>query len=175
MLSAYAVVRIFSVKHIGKFAGLILVVGLIFSGIIDFFPIANDHTIPLADMPKNADAEFFKTQTKPTDVILNSTWFYHPASLAGRKIFAGYPYFSWSYGYDQRQRERDQILMYSTQEKQSLCQLLRQFNISYIETNTHPDISPITNMELLEREFTKVYENLITGVHIYEVRSSCQK
>jgi hypothetical protein len=184
MLTAFVLIKIFdAIKKsphwfIRQFVTLLLclcVFTLTLSGIIDFFPIVNDRYMSLLDIPNDADAVFFVTKTKPTDIILNSTWFYHPASLAGRKIFAGYPYFSWSYGYDQRQRERDQILMYSTQEKQSLCQLLRQFNISYIETNTHPDIPHITNTQLLEREFTKVYENTKTGIRIYDVPSSCKK
>ena len=66
---------------------------MIFGGIIDFFPIYNDTKIELPDYRLNQDSFWIKNNTKPNSIFLNTTYLYDPASLAGRKIFMGWPYF----------------------------------------------------------------------------------
>ncbi|KKQ99324.1 MAG: hypothetical protein UT26_C0054G0010 [Microgenomates group bacterium GW2011_GWC1_39_12] len=146
---------------------------LTLSGIIDFFPIVNDRYMSLLDIPKNKDVEFFITKTKPTDVILNSTWFYHPASLAGRKIFAGYSYFTWSYGYDQTKRENMQKKIYRAQTKQIACRLAQQYNITHIELARNPEQFLQPNRMLFQQEFIPVYRNPESGLTVYDTNASC--
>ncbi len=146
---------------------------LTLSGIIDFFPIVNDRYMSLLDIPKNKDVEFFITKTKPTDVILNSTWFYHPASLAGRKIFAGYSYFTWSYGYDQTKRENMQKKIYRAQTKQIACRLAQQYNITHIELARNPEQFLQPNRMLFQQEFIPVYRNPESGLTVYDINASC--
>ncbi len=175
MLSAYMLVRIFSLRYVGKFIGAVLLIGLILSGVVDFFPIVNDRYMSLLDVPKNTDVEFFITKTKPTDIILNSTWFYHPASLAGRKIFAGYSYFTWSYGYDQTKREDIQKKIYRAQTKQIACRLAHQHNIAYIELTRNPEQFLQPNQTLFHQEFIPVYQNPQSGLTMYDVQASCMQ
>lgn len=174
MLSAYVLARILQLKYVGKIIGIVGLIGLILSGVIDFFPIVNDRYMPLLDTPQNKDVEFFITQTKQTDIILNSTWFYHPASLAGRKIFAGYSYFTWSYGYDQTKREDMQKKIYRAQTKQIACRLAQQYNISFIELSRNPEQFLQPNRTLFQREFVPIYRNPQTGLTVYDVVKSCK-
>ena len=54
----------------------------------------------MEDYPKNADIAWIMANTPPKSVFLNSSYLYHPASIAGRRIFYGWPYFAWSLGYE---------------------------------------------------------------------------
>ena len=75
------------------------------SGIIDFFPIYNDNRISLVDYPVSKDIRWIMDNTPANSVFLNSQYLYDPVSLAGRKIFLGWPYFPWSAGYDTQTRD----------------------------------------------------------------------
>lgn len=177
MLTAYTLVRLFSIKFI-KIITIIIFIFLLgsltLSGIIDFFPIANDTYISLLDAPKNEAVLFIKSHTPQNTVFLNSTWFYHPASLAGRKIFAGYTYFTWSYGYDQSKREHEQMAIYEAGDKQTACTLAKQLAISYIELSKNPEQFLKPNTRLFQEEFIPVYKSPETGLTVYDVAVSCK-
>jgi len=172
MFSAYAIVRIFSIKRIGTLVGLVGLVGLMLSGIIDFFPIINDAKGGMPDVASNPDVRFFATQTKPNDIVANSTWFYHPASLAGRSMYSGYTYFTWSYGYDQGGREASLQSIYQAPDRLSLCQRLRDTNVAYIELNSEPEHYLQPNMALWDT-LLPVYKNPDNHLRIYDTESLC--
>lgn len=151
----------------------IIVCTLTLSGFIDLFPIINDAKGSIQDAPVNPDVVFFRTQTKPTDVILNSTWFYHPATLAGRSIFSGYTYFTWSYGYNQTAREQIQRDIYSADTVRDACMFLTQNNISYVELNPHTETFLQPNVRLWS-SVLPVYENPDTHLKVFSVREMCK-
>ncbi len=162
-----------SIRYIGYLLIGVLMFFLTLSGIIDLFPIANEEKGHLSDMPRNVDAEFFRTNTNPQDVILNSTWFYHPASIAGRKIFAGYTYFTWSYGYNAGQREQQQVAIFESTSKPQACVLLQQYNIKYVELADKPEEFLKPNFALFQ-QFSRIYRNDISGISVYDVETSCK-
>lgn len=183
MLTAYSIVWLWNTikthtKHIWIRIvgfGLVGVLGffLTFSGIIDLFPIFNEKIGRLADVGANPDVAFFLKNTRPDDIILNSTWFYHPASLAGRKIFSGYTYFTWSYGYNQKKRETQQKAIYESPTKQRACYLLHSFNIAYIELSDTPESFLQPNYQLFQNEFIELYRDENSGISVYDVATSC--
>lgn len=160
-------------KIINKAACIIAFLILILSGIIDLMPIKNDSKAIIQDVSRNPDAAFILNNTAPKDIILNSRFLYHPASLAGRPIFYGYPYFSWSYGYDTAKREQVYLAIYRAQTKQAACNSLKKNNISYVELNDVPEEFVRPNRRLWENEFKKVYYNPQSGFALYEVKNSC--
>lgn len=165
MYSAYAV---------SKYKLLIVLVPLlIMGGVVDFFPVKNDNYGSLPDIQANPDANYFLTHTPPGSVVLNSYWYYHPASLAGRKIFNGYSYFSWALGYDQVTREHHAVDIYTAPDKSTACRLLKQGNISYVELNDHPEGFILPNWDLWKTQFTPEYRNPTSGTSIYNVSTSC--
>ena len=182
MLTAYGLIRIFdwlkksshTIIHILGywFIGLLVFI-LTLSGIIDLFPIFNERKGVLHDIPVSQDANFFLTNTPPDAIILNSTWFYHPASIAGRKIFSGYTYFTWSYGYDQTKREIETIAIYEATTKERACLLLRAYHINYIELSDAPEKYLKPNYPLFQDTFTEIYNNPKTGLRVYDVNTSC--
>lgn len=145
---------------------------LILGGIFDFFPILNDHKLTLPDS-SNPDVQFYTTLPRRS-VVLNSTWFYHPASLAGLPIFNGYSYFTWSYGYDQRQREEITKDIFASRTKKEACAKLVMHNISFVELNPNHEGFLSPNYGLWASQFAKVYENPQTKTAVYSKDLSCK-
>jgi hypothetical protein len=165
MFSAHALIKI---KPLLLFAPL-----LILGGVVDFFPILNDRYIALTDYPANPDVRFFVDHTPKDAVVLNSTWFYHPASLAGRKIFNGYSYFTWSFGYDQAARERLTTEIYSSSSPKHACRLLWANAIDFVELNPKPEDFIIPNSSLWQSTFSPLYTNPTTSLAVYSVAENC--
>jgi hypothetical protein len=151
----------------------VLLILLTLSGVIDFFAVKNESKGGLEDIRANPDVSFFFDHTKPQDIVLNSTWFYHPASLAGRSIFAGYSYFTWSHGYDQSAREKDQISIYRSRSKQEACNLLKKHSISYVELSKSPENYLQPNVALWNSEFIPVYSSPRGSIKVYSVSENC--
>jgi len=175
MFSAWAVYLIWTKKLWGKIVAPALVFFLIFSGMIDFFPIKNDPSYFIDDASKNPDIAWIKNNTSADAVFLNSSYIYHPASLAGRKIFLGWPYFSWSAGYNTEQRDGVLREMLNPSDGQRLCFLLHQNKIQYlaIETGTK-DPTFVINYSFFNENFLSVYKNKTNDFTIYSVASGCQ-
>jgi len=183
IVSAYAVMTLIKkagqiTHHVWKRAlqltvGTILIIPLIISGVIDFFPLINDTKGSVQDARANADAEFVRTNTKPTDIIANSTWFYHPASIAGRPLLSGYTYFTWSYGYDQGKREALLTSIYRAGSIDALCAIVRRTQVAFVELNEQPETYLQPNWALW-RSIPPIYQNQATHLTIYSMRDTCR-
>ncbi len=146
---------------------------LIASGIIDFFAIYNKEPGGLPDIQNNPTAMWIYQNTPPDAVFLNSTWFYHPANMAGRFIFSGYSYFTWSYGYNKDAQEQILKSIYNAPDPVTACSILKSNNISYIELNpghdTYFDVNPL----LYDSIFTPEFIDPGNRIRIYNVDSIC--
>lgn len=170
MFSAFSMVILWKNKFF-KITVPIILFFMIFSGIIDFFPIKNDRLIPILDYPKNQDVRWIIEHTPKNSIFLNSTYIYHTASLAGRKIFLGWPYFSWSLGYDTNGRDVLVRKMFNPTDINTECILLKKNNISYISLDRENDFVPDTTF--FERNFKQVYTNSVSGFTIFDVNQTC--
>lgn len=151
-----------------------LVFVLIISGIVDFFPVINQGVMIFQDIPANKDAVYFLTIPK-NSLVLNSNWLYNPASIAGRKIFSGYTYFTWSHGYDSWGREAIQKQIYSASTKQIACSLLLKNKINFVELRKNSEDFLQPNWVMWENEFRRSYFNSQTGFSAYDVFENCGK
>lgn len=156
---------------------VILFFGLIFGGIVDFFPIVNDHKIIYADWPLQPVAVWIKQNTAPESVFLTTEFFYHPANSVGRKIFVDYGYFAWSLGYkDQERRAIMRKLFGSYDSLSDWCQTARMNGIDYIAIN--PRAETIDDQVVISDSFvvTSLQPTAETsdGYRIYRVAASCQ-
>jgi hypothetical protein len=177
MFTAYVLVSLWSVRAriLGVFSKGIAVIAFFFltlSGVIDFFPILNESKGSLADIPANKSAAFFANETPPDAVVLNSYWFYHPASIAGRPIFSGYSYFTWSYGYDQTLREKYQTDIFRSRTLSDACRLLRINDISYVELSDHPENYVQPNWELW-KSLQLTFRDDTSNLTVFDVREIC--
>jgi hypothetical protein len=152
---------------------LFLAVTLTASGVIDFLVIVNDIKGSLPDVAANPDARFILENTQPDTVVLNSTWFYHPASLAGRSVFSGYPYFTWSYGYDKDKREEIARAIYNASSAASACRLLIQNNIAYVETRDKGEYVEINKKLWNQDRLPAAYKSRVSGLMYFRTIEIC--
>ncbi len=182
LLSAYALVRIWSslsssiifIKFISLIIVILLVFFSIFSGVIDFMVVVNDVKGPLADIPANKTAAWIAKNTPKDAVILNSSFLYHPASIAGRKIFLGWPYFAWSAGYNTYKRLSDMQKMYESTDRVALCAQLKANHISYITFQTRNASQEVFFREaIFNNNFIQVFSDAGEGFTIYQPKPDC--
>ena len=173
MFSAWVIYKVWQKKFFGKLIAFLLIFFLVFSGIIDFFPIKNDSLGAINDAPKNPDILWIKENTPPDSIFLNSSYLYHPASLAGRKIFLGWPYFSWSAGYNTNKKDQLAKQIWTNDNKKEVCFLLRKNNIyGVILEEKSPDF-PI-NVLFWKNNFYPSYRRKDNSLIIYEIHKNCQ-
>jgi len=174
MFSAYALVILWKKKDILKPIAVTLTFFMIFGGIIDFFPLYNDGKVSIPDYENSKESMWILKNTDPNAIFLNTTYLYNPASLVGRKIFFGWPYFAWSQGYDTENRGEILKELLGSNNKQEACILLKQNNINYIEINLenspNPDLPSISNLWI--NSFTPSYKNG-SNYFIYDVNKNC--
>ncbi|KKR73615.1 MAG: hypothetical protein A2186_01415 [Candidatus Levybacteria bacterium RIFOXYA1_FULL_41_10] len=174
MFSAFFLVFLWKKNLFLKSVSVFLFLLMILGGIVDFFPIFNDNRGALADYEKNKDVSWIKENTLPDSVFLNTTYFYNPASLAGRKIFFGWPYFAWSAGYDTHKRGqmRDRIIQAPT--KNLACRLLSENGIDYVEFNSTSPENDIPKLSAVySKEFIPIYRTG-SGYKVYSVEKNCK-
>lgn len=151
-----------------------LIFFLTFSGIIDFFAIKNDSAVPYTDIPANSTATWIAQNTPFDKVILNNTYLYHPASLAGRKIFLGWPYYPWTLGYDTAKRFAQLQAIFKEEDLPNLCHKLKAHNIAYFvyeRLGMIPDIR--INPTVFNKYFPVVFTDNRTGTKIYQLDKVC--
>ena len=174
MFSSFFLVKVWKEKIYLKPVVILCFFFLILSGIIDFFPIYNDGKITLYDYPINKDINWIKNNTPSNSVFLNSQYLYDSASLAGRKIFLGWPYFAWSAGYDTNQRGELMKRILGEKDKNLLCQLLKQNKIDFIETKNDSALDPNYPVvsDIFSKQLSPVYTN--NNYYIYKAKGNCK-
>jgi DNA-binding beta-propeller fold protein YncE len=100
-------------------------------GIIDFFPIHNA-TFIHTGFANDRLIKWIQTETKPDSVFLTDKFVNHPILLAGRRIFFGYTYFTWSAGYDLPKREAAYRQMFESKNAHQVFTLLKANGIDYV-------------------------------------------
>lgn len=172
--TAFFLYKISQKNSIGKIFTILIFPFLILSGVIDFFPIINDGHMTVQDIPNNKTVKFIVENTPKNAVFLNSTFLYDPASLAGRKIFLGWPYFSWSAGYDTNQRNLKMKNLLEPPDKNTVCEQLMKENIDYIEIQNPSTLEGVEiNNFFFENNFFLLFEDRNQNIKIYNVEKSC--
>jgi len=173
--TAYLLVYIWNKSLAGKFLVPVFLLFLTLSGVIDLFPIVNDTYIEIKDVKNNEAATFISKNTPRNSVFLNSSFLYDPASLAGRKIFLGWPYFSWSAGYNTDLRYQNLKKYLSPISKGALCSSLFKEGIDYIEIQNPTPLEEVTiNYSFFDNNFDRIYYDEDQNISIYQVSSSCK-
>jgi hypothetical protein len=128
---AFILWRIGKAGIFGKAVAIVLAVVVTLGGTIEWFRIHNDN---LVDVPFNQDplSKWLQTNTKPTDIFLTDKYVIHPILLNGRRIFYGWPYFSWSMGYPTHDRDVLYEKMFTEKNPVELVRLLRENGIRYV-------------------------------------------
>lgn len=125
----------------------VFIMFLTLSGVIDLFVIANDTKGTVGDVHANEIAAWIAQNTPADAIFLNSSYLYHPASVAGRRIFLGWPYFPWSAGYPEN-RMPIMDVMYETRNTKERCDLLAKYGITHVTVEDVPDDYNLPKIEL---------------------------
>jgi hypothetical protein len=169
---ACALARIWRVRFVGKPTAFVLALIVMAGGVIDLFRVHHDYWV---DIPfrNNALSKWLLQSTKPTDVFLTDRFTHHPILLNGRRIFYGWPYFSWSMGY--RTADRDALYgqMLTIESPDVRLDLLQRNGINYVAIDDGVRNSYLHVREsLFASQMTKVYqdnEHRFGNLNIYKV------
>lgn len=175
MFIAFVLFLLWQKKLWQKTLVIILIFFLTLSGIIDLFPIKNDQVFRISDYPTNLDVKWIIENTPKEAIFLNSSYLYHPANLAGRKIFLGWPYFSWSLGYNTTKREELLKKLYNPPTLIWECQILKENKIDYISLDKNPDLAIVVNKMFFVENFEIAYQNNETGFTIFNPLKKCKR
>jgi hypothetical protein len=154
----------------------VLVFFLTLTGVIDFFPIVNMGMNKVRDIGSNPNARWFVENTPRDAVVLTSQFLYPPASIAGRKVFLGYAYFTEGAGYDTRGRRKIVDAIYSGNDGEEMCDLLRSNNISYVAVEEFKPNKgrPVVNSEYFKENFSPEYLSSNGRYAVYSTAGLCE-
>ncbi|MFH1955420.1 MAG: hypothetical protein ABIJ36_00725, partial [Patescibacteria group bacterium] len=163
-------------KTVGKIAAIFYVFIMTLSGIIDIFPIKNDVYAEIKDGKNNEIEQFIINNTPKDSVFVNASYIYDPASLAGRRVLLGWPYFSWSAGYDTDERFNLLKNILESSDLEYSCSLLKNAGVNYIEIQNPTPIENINvNYEFFKNNFKEIYFSKEMNIRIYDTTLPCKK
>lgn len=170
--------RIFSISNFGKIIAIILFILLTLSGILELAPIKNDSKIEIKNWRSNPVSLWVNQNASKSSTFLTSMSLYHPVSLAGRKVFLGWPYFAWSAGSDTGKRGEVTKLIYFGNDKSVVCKLLYENKIDYVVIEEGSDNPTYSQNKLFfdnnfEKEFVDSWGNI--NYSIYDGIKSCHE
>jgi DNA-binding beta-propeller fold protein YncE len=156
----------------GKFVATVVFLLVIPGGLIDFFPI---HNTGWSEVTYKNDPliDWLKKNTSPRDIFLSDRFVNHPILMAGRRVFYGWPYYSWSAGYDATKRDRVYTELFESKDPWKVYHLLKENGISYVAYDNAVRQAPFIkrpNDQLYATYFPKVHEATnYNGLVIYKV------
>jgi hypothetical protein len=184
MLTAYVVVKAYDfasakfprAKILSLGVAGVLVFFLTLSGVIDFFVIVNTKMTKVRDIGSNPKARWFAENTPRDAVVLTSQFLYSPPSIAGRKIFLGYAYFTDGIGYFTRGRRRIVDAIYRGGNRDAMCRLLYLNNISYVDVEDFKPNKgrPTVNAEYFRANFAPAYVSSNGRYEVYSTTELCE-
>ena len=156
----------------GKFVAAVLFLLIIPGGVIDFFPI---HNTGWSEVTYRNDPliDWLKKETTPRDIFLTDRFVNHPILMAGRRVFYGWPYYSWGAGYDAAKRDRVYTELFESKDPWKVYHLLKENGISYVAYDNavrQAQFIRRPNQELYATYFPKVFDaSNYNGMVIYKV------
>lgn len=161
-------------------AALIVTGAIFLGGLIDLFPIHNAFWIQMK-YAGDPLVKWVQENTRPHDVFLSDRFVNHQILLAGRRIFYGWPSFSWSAGYDTTTRDYEYREFFESTDPYAVFRLLQKHKIAYVAIDDavrHSDFMKQTNEKLYALNCTKVWEDTkreYNALVIYKVPASPPK
>jgi hypothetical protein len=169
-----------SKKVLAVVAGIAIMLLMTITGFVDAITLYNlDKDNPDKGVYKHVAFKtddpvmmWVKNNTQPNDIFLTSTYCIHPILLAGRKIFYGWPYFTWGAGYDTATREIIVKQIYGGSDAAQVKSLVKENGISYIviEDDNRNSEDYKLNEKLIKDTFKPVYENEESRIEIYSTK-----
>src|SRR5262249_25636264 len=143
-------------------------------GVLDLFPIRNSYWV---EMPFDGDrlVRWVEEQTDPKAIFLTDRFVTHRILLAGRRIFHGWPYYTWGAGYLASERDEVYKRLFQERNPQTLIDLLHENNIAYVAIDNGVRTGGFiknVNEAVYEKNFERVFqdtENQYDALAIFKV------
>ena len=118
----------------GKILAVILMIALTTTGIYDFaITIKDNGEGRELGVKIDSDVTAFLTEELTSeDLVLSPPYSVNDATLSGMMMYAGWPYYAWSAGYDTNSRWKMAQLIYSTEDPAELKETVAGEGIDYI-------------------------------------------
>jgi DNA-binding beta-propeller fold protein YncE len=145
----------------GKVTAVALTMAIIPGGLIEFFPI---HNTGWSEVTFRNDPliEWLTKNTTPRDIFLTDRFVTHPILMAGRRVFYGWPYYSWGAGYDSSKRDKAYLDLFQTKDPRKVFRLLKENDIAYVAFDNavrRGEFVKSPNEEVFAKYFPKVFED----------------
>jgi hypothetical protein len=166
LFAAYGLWRLWHMRPrwlqpVGRLVALLLALAIVLGGIIDLFPIHNSYFIQLK-YGNDPLVKWVRSNTRPHDVFLSDRFVNHQILLAGRRLFYGWPSFSWGAGYDTTKRDDVYRQLFESTDPYAVFRLLRENKIAYVaidEGVRRGEFIKRPNEEVYSLNFEKVWED----------------
>ena len=145
----------------GKVAAVACTMAIIPGGLFEFFPIHNTYWSEVT-FRNDPLIEWLTKNTTPRDIFLTDRFVTHPILMAGRRVFYGWPYYSWGAGYDSSKRDRTYQELFQSKDPRKVFRLLKDNSISYVAFDNavrRNDFVKNPNEQIFSRYFQKVFED----------------
>ena len=168
---AFLLAEMFRRRTTGILAGILLAL-LTVTGAVDLVAVVNVNRPERAMVieERHPVKLWAQEHIAPGDVILTKNFCIHPVLAAGRKIFNGWQYYSWSAGYDTAARDRIAKEIFEGTDAERVKTLLRENRIRYVLSDNETRREFNVNQPLLARIMTTAYTHRPSGTVIYKVR-----
>jgi len=136
LFAAYGLWRLWHLRIKGwaipsRVVAVVLAFPVILGGVIDLFPIHNGGFV-YTGYTSDRLIRWAQAETKPDAVFMTDKFVNHQILLAGRRLFMGYTYFTWSAGYDLPKREIAYRQMFENKNAHQVFTLLKLNGIDYV-------------------------------------------
>jgi DNA-binding beta-propeller fold protein YncE len=144
-----------------KVAAVALTMAIIPGGLFEFFPI---HNTGWSEVTFRNDPliEWLTKNTTPRDIFLTDRFVTHPILMTGRRVFYGWPYYSWGAGYDSSKRDKAYLDLFQTKDPRKVFRLLKDNSIAYVAFDNavrRGEFVKSPNEEVFAKYFPKVFED----------------
>lgn len=154
--------RIFKVKKpFAVFAAVAVSIAVTITGFVDIITLHNLNNITVDVRCDDPLLVKIKNETGKNEIFLSDDLHLHPILLAGRKIYCGWPYFTWGAGYDWGLRNEIRKEIFTATDESTLRELVKENNISYIviDNGVRNSESYTVNEELIRNTFEVFYDD----------------
>jgi DNA-binding beta-propeller fold protein YncE len=167
LFAAYGILRLWHIRVpwvtlATRLIALLVTGAIALGGAIDLVPIHSCYWIVLK-YERDPLVTWLRENTKPHDIFLSDRFVNHQILLAGRRLFYGWPSFSWGAGYNTTQRDSDYRLLFESTDPYAVFRLLKKHRIAYVawddSLRRNHEFIKRPNEELYKLNFPKVWED----------------
>ena len=168
---AKAAVSLLGKKNmVGKVLGLILTLSLTATGIYDFVVILKDNDAGhRVSVNLNSDLTDWLSETlEKDDLILTPEYSINEVTMSGVMLYLGWPYYAWSAGYDTYDRAAKAVEIYTTENENTLKELVEKEHITYILFEEGMEFEQhVCREDVIQAVYPLVYQSEDRRIRIY--------